>query len=95
MRVWDMWTTADWADAVALSDKALASLDDDYDRGDPLAVRAWGSARGLSGEPIMNWPGPCWRIRRWWLWVGGAIQVCGGFLGAGGGCTIRAGTGIP
>jgi transcriptional regulator with XRE-family HTH domain len=43
MRVWDMWTTADWADAVALSDKALASLDDDYGRGDPLAVRAWGS----------------------------------------------------
>jgi hypothetical protein len=37
------WTTADWADAVALSDKALASLDDGYGRGDPFAVRAWGS----------------------------------------------------
>ncbi|MHC0431577.1 helix-turn-helix domain-containing protein [Streptomyces sp. O3] len=43
MRVWDMWATADWADSLALSDKAIASLQADYDRGDPLAVRMWGS----------------------------------------------------
>ncbi|MEV0446159.1 helix-turn-helix domain-containing protein [Streptomyces spectabilis] len=43
MRVWDMWATADWSDSLALSDKALASLQEDYDRGDPLAVRMWGS----------------------------------------------------
>ncbi|MGF0176732.1 helix-turn-helix domain-containing protein [Streptomyces sp. Marseille-Q5077] len=43
MRVWDMWATADWADSLALSDKALGSLQDDYDQGDPLAVRMWGS----------------------------------------------------
>ncbi len=43
MRVWDMWATADWDDAIALSDKALRSVQQEYDRGDPLAVRAWGS----------------------------------------------------
>jgi transcriptional regulator with XRE-family HTH domain len=43
MRVWDMWATADWDDSLALSDKALDSLEDDYTRGDPLAVRMWGS----------------------------------------------------
>ncbi|MFD9903143.1 helix-turn-helix domain-containing protein [Streptomyces sp. NPDC059063] len=43
MRVWDMWATADWADSLALSDKALASLQEDYDRGTPLALRMWGS----------------------------------------------------
>ncbi|MFE6403361.1 helix-turn-helix domain-containing protein [Streptomyces alboflavus] len=43
MRVWDMWATADWADSLALSDKALASLQEDYDRGAPLALRMWGS----------------------------------------------------
>ncbi|MFI1184303.1 helix-turn-helix domain-containing protein [Streptomyces sp. NPDC020799] len=43
MRVWDMWATADWADSLALSDKALANIQDDYDRGAPLAVRMWGS----------------------------------------------------
>ncbi|MFH9075580.1 helix-turn-helix domain-containing protein [Streptomyces alboflavus] len=43
MRVWDMWATADWADSIALSDKALASLQEDYDRGAPLALRMWGS----------------------------------------------------
>jgi transcriptional regulator with XRE-family HTH domain len=43
MRVWDMWATADWADALALSDKALAGIQDDYDRGEPLALRMWGS----------------------------------------------------
>ncbi|MEU7164999.1 helix-turn-helix transcriptional regulator [Streptomyces morookaense] len=43
MRVWDMWATADWADSLALSDKALANIQDGYDRGDPLAVRMWGS----------------------------------------------------
>ncbi|MDT0609961.1 helix-turn-helix domain-containing protein [Streptomyces lancefieldiae] len=43
MRVWDMWATADWDDAIALSDKALRSVQHEYDQGDPLAVRAWGS----------------------------------------------------
>lgn len=43
MRVWDMWATADWEDAIALSDKALRSVQQEYDRGEPLAVRAWGS----------------------------------------------------
>ncbi|MBU3870321.1 helix-turn-helix domain-containing protein [Streptomyces sp. 4503] len=43
MRVWDMWATADWADAVTLSDKALRSVQQGYDQGEPLAIRAWGS----------------------------------------------------
>jgi tetratricopeptide (TPR) repeat protein len=43
MRVWDMWATADWDDALALSDKALRAIEDQYTRGDPLAVRAWGT----------------------------------------------------
>ncbi|MFF4523463.1 helix-turn-helix domain-containing protein [Streptomyces bluensis] len=43
MRVWDMWATADWADAITLSDKAISSVQRDHDRGDPLAIRAWGS----------------------------------------------------
>ncbi|MEV6131180.1 helix-turn-helix domain-containing protein [Streptomyces violaceusniger] len=43
MRVWDMWATADWADSVALSDKALQSVQQAYDQGEPLAIRAWGS----------------------------------------------------
>ncbi|MFJ4585338.1 helix-turn-helix domain-containing protein [Streptomyces echinatus] len=43
MRVWDMWATADWDDSLSLSDKALGGIQDDYDRGDPLAVRMWGS----------------------------------------------------
>ncbi|MGD6762031.1 helix-turn-helix domain-containing protein [Streptomyces sp. BH097] len=43
MRVWDMWATADWSDAVALSDRALSNVEHEYERGEPLAVRAWGS----------------------------------------------------
>ncbi|MFI6697282.1 helix-turn-helix domain-containing protein [Streptomyces sp. NPDC050433] len=43
MRVWDMWATADWADSLALSDKALGTIQDEYDHGHPLAVRMWGS----------------------------------------------------
>jgi transcriptional regulator with XRE-family HTH domain len=43
MRVWDMWATADWADALALSDQALAGIQDEYDRGEPLSLRMWGS----------------------------------------------------
>jgi transcriptional regulator with XRE-family HTH domain len=43
MRVWDMWATADWDDAMALSDVALGSLEDSWTAGEPLAVRAWGS----------------------------------------------------
>ncbi|MEU0591963.1 helix-turn-helix domain-containing protein [Streptomyces ardesiacus] len=43
MRVWDMWATADWDDAIALSDRALRSVQQEYDRGEPMAVRAWGS----------------------------------------------------
>jgi hypothetical protein len=43
MRVWDMWATADWDDAIALSDKAIRSVQQAYDQGEPLAVRAWGT----------------------------------------------------
>ncbi|WP_411136343.1 helix-turn-helix domain-containing protein [Streptomyces sp. C10] len=43
MRVWDMWATADWADASALADKALLGIESHYEQGAPLAVRAWGS----------------------------------------------------
>ncbi|MDH6112271.1 transcriptional regulator with XRE-family HTH domain [Kitasatospora sp. MAP12-15] len=43
MRVWDMWATADWADSIALSDKALSSIEREYNTGDPLALRAWGT----------------------------------------------------
>ncbi|RKN46844.1 helix-turn-helix domain-containing protein [Streptomyces hoynatensis] len=43
MRVWDMWATADWSDAGALSDKALRAVEPRYDAGDPLAIRVWGS----------------------------------------------------
>ncbi|MGW3263039.1 helix-turn-helix domain-containing protein [Streptomyces sp. NPDC001056] len=43
MRVWDMWATADWDDSIALSDKAIRSVQQEYDQGKPLAVRAWGS----------------------------------------------------
>ncbi|MER7688232.1 helix-turn-helix transcriptional regulator [Streptomyces sp. NPDC097610] len=43
MRVWDMWATADWQDSIALSDKALHSVQREYDRGDPLALRVWGT----------------------------------------------------
>jgi transcriptional regulator with XRE-family HTH domain len=43
MRVWDMWATADWDDAVALSDKAIRGVQQGFDQGEPLSVRAWGS----------------------------------------------------
>ncbi|MDH6121395.1 transcriptional regulator with XRE-family HTH domain [Kitasatospora sp. GAS204A] len=43
MRVWDMWATADWEDSLALSNKALRSIDAEYEAGQPLAVRAWGT----------------------------------------------------
>ncbi|MFI1017362.1 helix-turn-helix domain-containing protein [Streptomyces sp. NPDC020965] len=43
MRVRDMWTTADWADAITLSDQAIASVQQGYEQGEPLAVRAWGA----------------------------------------------------
>ncbi|MDF4254514.1 helix-turn-helix transcriptional regulator [Streptomyces sp. WMMB303] len=43
MRVWDMWATADWDDALALTDKALRSIGDEFEHGEPLAVRAWGA----------------------------------------------------
>lgn len=43
MRVWDMWATADWADALTLSDKAIGSVQQAYEQGEPLAVRAWGT----------------------------------------------------
>ncbi|ELS54912.1 helix-turn-helix domain-containing protein [Streptomyces viridochromogenes] len=49
MRVWDMWATADWDDAIALSDKAIHSLQQAYDQGEPLAVRAWGSLQLRAG----------------------------------------------
>lgn len=43
MRVWDMWATADWTDCLTLTGKALAGLERDYARGEPLTVRAWGT----------------------------------------------------
>ncbi|GLW55225.1 helix-turn-helix domain-containing protein [Kitasatospora phosalacinea] len=43
MRVWDMWATADWHDAITLSDKALQAIEGEYAAGEPLAVRAWGT----------------------------------------------------
>jgi transcriptional regulator with XRE-family HTH domain len=43
MRVWDMWATADWADATALADKALHGIESHFEVGALLAVRAWGS----------------------------------------------------
>ncbi|MBY6304084.1 helix-turn-helix domain-containing protein [Streptomyces clavuligerus] len=43
MRIWDMWATASWADCLALADKALGGIEREYERGDALAVRAWGS----------------------------------------------------
>lgn len=43
MRVWDMWATADWDDAVALSDKALRGVAPLYERGDRIAARVYGS----------------------------------------------------
>ncbi|GAA3237388.1 helix-turn-helix transcriptional regulator [Streptomyces lavendulae] len=43
MRVWDMWATADWEDAVSLSDKAISSVQQGFDQGEPLAIRAWGT----------------------------------------------------
>ncbi|MFD9629886.1 helix-turn-helix domain-containing protein [Streptomyces violascens] len=43
MRVWDMWATADWDDSLTLSDKAISGVQRDYERGDPLAVRMWGT----------------------------------------------------
>ncbi|MEU9194272.1 helix-turn-helix domain-containing protein [Streptomyces hundungensis] len=43
MRVWDMWATADWDDSLTLSDKAIAGVQRDYERGDPLALRMWGT----------------------------------------------------
>jgi transcriptional regulator with XRE-family HTH domain len=49
MRAWDMWATADWADSLALLDKALRELERPYGRGDPLTVRAWGSLHLRAG----------------------------------------------
>lgn len=43
MRVWDMWATADWDDAVALSDRALRDVEPLYRRGDAAALRVWGT----------------------------------------------------
>ncbi|WP_431980609.1 helix-turn-helix domain-containing protein [Streptomyces qinglanensis] len=43
MRVWDMWATADWNDSIALTDRALGTVQEGYEHGDPLSVRAWGS----------------------------------------------------
>ncbi|MEU7148512.1 helix-turn-helix transcriptional regulator [Streptomyces sp. NPDC045456] len=43
MRVWDMWATADWADAMSLADKALRNVEPHYEAGDQLAIRIWGS----------------------------------------------------
>ncbi|MFE0062791.1 helix-turn-helix domain-containing protein [Streptomyces sp. NPDC059003] len=42
MRIWDMWATADWGDAMTLADRALASVEQFADAGDQLALRMWG-----------------------------------------------------
>ncbi|GAA0476477.1 transcriptional regulator [Actinoplanes capillaceus] len=59
MRVWDMWATADWDDSLSLSDKALRTIEEQFDAGDPLAVRAWGTvhlraavAAARAGRPM-------------------------------------------
>lgn len=43
MRVWDMWATGGYADCLALTDRALVSIQDEYEAGEVLAVRAWGA----------------------------------------------------
>lgn len=43
LRAWDMWATADWADATALLDKSLDGIQREHQRGDQLALRTWGS----------------------------------------------------
>lgn len=43
MRMWDTWASADWDDALALGDKALAGIEAEYEAGDPLALRMWGA----------------------------------------------------
>ncbi|MCX5140097.1 MULTISPECIES: helix-turn-helix domain-containing protein [unclassified Streptomyces] len=43
MRVWDMWATADWDDSLTLSDKAIAGVQREYELGEPLALRMWGT----------------------------------------------------
>ncbi|AXE27135.1 transcriptional regulator [Streptomyces globosus] len=43
MRMWDTWASADWDDALALGDKALAGIETEYEAGDPLALRMWGA----------------------------------------------------
>jgi transcriptional regulator with XRE-family HTH domain len=43
MRMWDMWATEDYPDALALGAKAQHVIEDAYRVGDPFAVRAWGA----------------------------------------------------
>lgn len=43
LRAWDMWATADWADATALLDKSLDDIQREHRRGDQMALRTWGS----------------------------------------------------
>lgn len=43
MRMWDTWASADWNDALALGDKALAGIEAEYEAGDPLALCMWGA----------------------------------------------------
>lgn len=38
-----MWATTDYADCLALTDKALLSIQHEYEAGEVLALRAWGS----------------------------------------------------
>ncbi|MHA4816531.1 helix-turn-helix domain-containing protein [Streptomyces aculeolatus] len=42
MRIWDMWATADWTDAMVLADRALDSVEDYAERNDQLALRLRG-----------------------------------------------------
>ncbi|RAY17021.1 transcriptional regulator [Actinomadura craniellae] len=64
MRMWDMWTTEDYADALALGAKAQHMLDEPYHAGEPLALRAWGAialraavsaARSGAAEQASGW----------------------------------------
>ncbi|NGO70751.1 helix-turn-helix domain-containing protein [Streptomyces boncukensis] len=42
MRIWDMWATADWDDAMVLANRALGSIEEYAEQDDQLALRMWG-----------------------------------------------------
>ncbi|MFQ6197721.1 helix-turn-helix domain-containing protein [Streptomyces sp. NPDC000405] len=42
VRMWDMWDTADWDDSIALAERSLNLIEEHMERGEPLAMRAYG-----------------------------------------------------